>query len=69
MRPICTNPGSMEAGECGLTRETCFVARRFEVIAVAGLLWSFVVCFGWGGFSRIFFRVVFPSNAHGLLQV
>ena len=27
----------MEAGEYGLTRGTCFVARRFEVVAVAGL--------------------------------
>ena len=37
-RPISTNPGSMEAGEYGLTRGTCFVARRLEVVAVAGLL-------------------------------
>ena len=39
MRPISTNPGSMEAGEYGLVRGTCFVARRLEVVAVAGLLW------------------------------
>ena len=39
-RPISTNPESrMEAGEYGLTRGTCFVARRLEVIAVAGLLY------------------------------
>ena len=37
-RPISTNPVSMEAGEYGLTRGTCFVARRLEVVAVAGLL-------------------------------
>ena len=37
-RPIFTNPGSMEAGECGLTRGTCFAARRLELVAVAGLL-------------------------------
>ena len=37
--PISTNPGSMKAGEHGLTRGTCFVARRLEVVAVAGLLW------------------------------
>ena len=37
-RPISTNPGSMEASEYGLTRWTYFVARRLEVIAVAGLL-------------------------------
>ena len=38
-RPISTNPGSMEAGEYGLTRGTIFYARRLEVVAVAGLLW------------------------------
>ena len=38
-RPISTNPGSMKAGEHGLTRGTCFVAHRLEVVAVAGLLW------------------------------
>ena len=38
-RPISTNPGFMEAGEYGLTRGACFVARRLEVVAVAGLLW------------------------------
>ena len=37
-RPIFTNPGSMEAGECGLTRGTCFAARRLELVAVAGRL-------------------------------
>ena len=37
-RPISTNPGSMEASEYGLTRGTCFVARRLELVAVAGLL-------------------------------
>ena len=41
----------MEAGEYGLTRGTCFVARRLEVVAVAGLLAAaFVVCSGWGVF-------------------
>ena len=37
-RPISTNPVSMEAGEYGLTRGTCYFARRLEVVAVAGLL-------------------------------
>ena len=37
-RPISTNPVSMEAGEYGLTRGTCFFAHRLEVVAVAGLL-------------------------------
>ena len=58
-RPISTNPGSMEAGQYGLTRVTCFLAWRLELDAVAGLLWmDFVVRFGWGGG---FFRVFFPS--------
>ena len=40
MRPISTNLlGSMELGDYGLTRGTCFVARRLEVVVVAGLLW------------------------------
>ena len=29
----------MEASEYDLARGTCFVARRLELIAVAGLLW------------------------------
>ena len=37
-KPISTNTGSMEAGEYGQTLGTCFVARRLEVVAVAGLL-------------------------------
>ena len=37
-RPIFTNPGSMESGERGLTRGTCFAARRLELVAVAGRL-------------------------------
>ena len=68
-RPISTNSRSMEAGEYGLTRGTCFAARRLEVVAVAGLPWI-SWCFGCGGiFSRFFFAFFFPSNAHGLLKV
>ena len=37
--PIFTNPGSMEAAECGPKRGTCFLACRLEVVTVAGLLW------------------------------
>ena len=55
MRPIPTNPGSMEAGEYGLTRGTCFVARRLEVVAVAGLLWISWCFLGGAGFFRVFF--------------
>ena len=70
-RLISTNPGSMEE-ECeyGLTSETCFTARRLEVVAAAGLLWIyFVVCFFSVWWDFVFFFVFFTSNAHGLLQV
>ena len=46
----------MEAGEYGLTRGTCFVASRLEVVAVAGLLWiSWCVLGGVIVFFSIFF--------------
>ena len=67
-KPIFTNPESMEADEYGLTRGTCFVANRLEVVAVAGLLWISWCVFGWGEIS-FFLNVFFSSNAHGLLQV
>ena len=35
--PISTNPGPMDVGEYALTRGTCLLARRLEVVAVAGL--------------------------------
>ena len=53
--------------EYGLTRGTCFVARRLEVVAVAGLLWISWCVSSVVGF-RFFFRLLY-SNAHGLLQV
>ena len=46
-------PGSKEAREYGLTRGTCFVASRLEVVAVAGLLW--ISCCVLGG-ADIFVR-------------
>ena len=54
-RPISTNPGSMESGEYGLTRGTCFLACRLEVVAVAGLLWVSWCVFGGARFFRVFF--------------
>ena len=69
-RLICTNPGSMGASEYGLTRGTCFVARRLEEVAVAGLLWtSWCVLSGADFFLCECFRFFSSSNAHGLLQV
>ena len=53
MRPISTNWGSMEAGECGLTSGACFVAPCFELVAVAGLLWISSCVLG-----AVYFRVV-----------
>ena len=58
----------MEAGEYGLTRGTCFVARRLEVIAVAGLLWISGVFWVRRDFFAFFIGFI-SSNAHGLLQV
>ena len=68
-RPISTNPVSMEAGEYGLTRVTCFVARRLEVVTVAGLLWISWCVLGGADFFMFFSSIFFSSNAHGLLQV
>ena len=67
--PISTNPGSMEAGEHGLTRGMFRLApsrgggdRRAAV--------DFVVCFGCCGTYFFFlFSFFFPSNPYGLLQV
>ena len=52
----------MEAGEYGLPRGTCFVARGLEVVAVAGLLWISWCVLGAAGFF-VFFCRFFSSNA------
>ena len=68
-RPISTNPGSMEAGVYGQTRGMCLVARRLEVVAVAGLMWiSWCVLVG-VDFLYCFLFIFFSSNAHDLQQV
>ena len=69
MRSLSIKPGSTEADEYGLTRETCFVPRRLEVVAVAGLL-SISWCVSGESGLRVFFVLrFFSSNAHGLLLV
>ena len=69
-RPISTHPGSMEAGEYGLTRGTCLLACRLELDAIAGLLWISWCVSGGAGFPVFFFFSLFvSSNVHGLLQV
>ena len=60
-RPISTNPGSMEAGEYGLTCGTCFVARLLELVAVAGLLWILRCVLGAAGFRFFFFERTRPA--------
>ena len=51
----------MEAGEYGLTRGTCFVARRIEVVAVAGLLWISWCVLGAAGLFRVFHEFAIPN--------
>ena len=68
-RPISTNTGSMEVVEYGLTRGARFVARRLEVVAVAGLLLISWCVLGGADLCVCVFRFVFSPNAHGLLQV
>ena len=53
----------METGEYGLTRGTCFIARRLEVVAVAGLLWTAWCVLGAAGF-RVFFCRFFFLRTH-----
>ena len=48
----------MEAGEYPLTRGTCLIAHRIEVVAVAGLLWISWCVWGAVGF-RIFLTYFF----------
>ena len=65
-RPISTKPGSMEAGEYGLTRGTCFIASRPEVVAVAGMLW-FSLCALDAAVFRVFSMILhFQIRAHNL---
>ena len=49
----------MEAGEYGLTRGTCFAARRLELVTVAGRLWIPWCVLGGADFFRFFFRSFF----------
>ena len=51
----------MEASEYGLTRGTCFVARRLEVLAVAGLLQISWCVLGAAGF-RVFHDFAFSNS-------
>ena len=55
----------MEAGEYGLTRGTCCVARNHELVVVAGLLWiSWCVSGGADFFSVFCFFDFFFLRTH-----
>ena len=45
-----------EPREYGLPRATCFVARRLELVAVAGRLWISWCALGGADIFRIYFR-------------
>ena len=57
----------MEAGEYGLTRGTCVIARRLEVVAVAGVLWILWCVLGAAGFRGFhhfcIFKYVEPEQS------
>ena len=61
-RPISTKPGSMEAGEHGLTRGARFVAVCSEVVAVAGLMWVSWCVFGGARFFLAFHEFAFSNS-------
>ena len=58
------NPGSMEAGEYGLTRGLCFLECRLELDAVAGLLWLSWCVLGGADFFPCFFHEFAFSNSY-----
>ena len=56
----------MEAGEYGQTRGTRFTARRLELVAVTGLLWTPWCVFGGAGFFFVLFflTILFLLRTH-----
>ena len=54
----------MDAGEYGLTRGTCFVALRLEVVAVAALLWISWCVLGGADFLVFFLSVFVFVRTH-----
>ena len=60
----------MEAGEYELTRGACFVARRLEVVALAGVLWISWCALGAAGLTSCVFyllRLFTFFQTYGLL--
>ena len=62
-KPISTNPGSIEASECGLTRGMCSAARHLELVAVTGRLWISWCVLGGADFF-VFFSHFFFLRTH-----
>ena len=60
-RSISLSSEFIEAGDYWLTRGTCFVARRLEVVAVTGMLWISLCVLGVADFyyAFLFFYFVF----------
>ena len=52
----------MEADEYGLTRGTCSVARRLELVAVAGRLWILWCVLGGEFFFRFFSFLILRAH-------
>ena len=63
-RPIFTNPGSLGAGEYGLTRGVRFVAICYRGGSGRWADVGFVVCFRCGGIFFFFFRFCFSLRTH-----
>ena len=63
-RPIFTNPGSLGAGEYGLTRGVRFVAICYRGGSGRWADVGFVVCFRCGGIFFFFFRFCFSFRTH-----
>ena len=64
IRPISTHPGSVEAGVYGLTRGMSFVARHFDVVEVAGLLWISWFVLGGVDFLLFMFFSIYLVRTH-----
>ena len=68
-RPTSTNPGSREAGEYVPTRGTCFVARRLEVVSIAGLLLISLCILAAAGFRVFHDSAFFESRRSSTVSV
>ena len=63
-RPISTNSRSMGEDEYMLAGRMCLIARRFEMVVFAGLLWILWCGLGAAGFFVFFFKLFFFFRTH-----